>query len=182
MFRNPIALLVDRFSDRASGRFLKLSAEIGIDVTQALIGLRPLRCEKRVQAMGCIMLLSALVVRAAIVAALLVFSSTEARAQNPRLADANAGHKPFPPIYDPYPSGILPSDLDSEMERVRREVRGIFNQGVKEWRALHIICPWRAARAVDSLRSSLPVNGDWFPASARSLVREPYARSQDVLS
>src|SRR6266446_10706236 len=100
------------------GDLLSSTAEIGIDVTQALIGLWPLRREKRVQAMGCIMLLSALVVRAAIVAALLVFSSTEARAQNPpRLADDNAGHKPFPPIYNPYPSGLLPSDLESEIAR-----------------------------------------------------------------
>src|SRR6266851_9872691 len=86
--------------------------------------------------MGRIMLLSALVVCAAI-GALVGFSSTEARAQNPpKFADEGAGHKPFPPIYNPYPLGLLPSDLESEIARVRREVRGIFNQGVKEWRAL----------------------------------------------
>jgi hypothetical protein len=52
--------------------------------------------------MGRIMLLSALVVCAAITGALLGFSSTEARAQNPpRFADEDAGHKPFPPIYNP---------------------------------------------------------------------------------
>src|SRR5713101_6896355 len=87
--------------------------------------------------MGRIMLPSVLVVCAAIAGALLVFSSSEARAQNPpSFADEDAGHKPFPPIYNPYPPGLLPSDLESEIERVRREVRGIFNQSVNEWRAL----------------------------------------------
>jgi cytochrome c peroxidase len=43
---------------------------------------------------------------------------------------------PSPPIYNPYPPGILPDDLDAEIERVRREVRGIFNEALKEWKAL----------------------------------------------
>ena len=38
--------------------------------------------------------------------------------------------------YNPYPPGILPADLDFEIERVRREVRFIFNQALGEWRAL----------------------------------------------
>jgi cytochrome c peroxidase len=38
--------------------------------------------------------------------------------------------------YNPYPPGILPADLDSEIARVRREVAGIFNQALGEWRAL----------------------------------------------
>jgi cytochrome c peroxidase len=41
-----------------------------------------------------------------------------------------------PSVYDPYPAGILPDDLESEIERVLREVRGIFNQALAEWRAL----------------------------------------------
>src|SRR6266403_441916 len=86
--------------------------------------------------MGRIMLLGALVACAAIAGASLGFSS-EARAQHPpRFADEEATHKPFPPTYNPYPPGVLPSDLESEMARVRREVRGIFSQGVKDWRAL----------------------------------------------
>src|SRR4051812_44449599 len=43
---------------------------------------------------------------------------------------------PPPPVYNPYPSGILPDDLDSEIERVRREVRGIEQEALGEWRAL----------------------------------------------
>lgn len=40
------------------------------------------------------------------------------------------------PAYNPYPPGILPSDLDPEIARVRREVRGIFDRTLAEWRAL----------------------------------------------
>src|SRR5919106_634010 len=43
---------------------------------------------------------------------------------------------PSPPIYDPYPPGILPDDLVAEIERVRREVNGIFEEALGEWRAL----------------------------------------------
>src|SRR6266436_6215438 len=85
--------------------------------------------------MGRIMLPGALVVCAAIAGASLVFS--DARAQKPsKVTDEDAADKPSPPIYNPYPPGLLPSDLESEIARVRREVRGIFNQSVKEWRAL----------------------------------------------
>src|SRR5262245_43550564 len=43
---------------------------------------------------------------------------------------------PVPPIYDPYPPGILPDDLVSEIERVRREVNSTFEETLREWRAL----------------------------------------------
>jgi cytochrome c peroxidase len=41
-----------------------------------------------------------------------------------------------PPIYNPYPTGILPSDLASEIERVRFEVRTIENEALVQWEAL----------------------------------------------
>src|SRR5438477_12943279 len=41
-----------------------------------------------------------------------------------------------PPDYNPYPPGILPADLQSEIDRVRREVHGIFLQALAQWRAL----------------------------------------------
>jgi cytochrome c peroxidase len=41
-----------------------------------------------------------------------------------------------PAIYNPYPQGILPPDLTSEVERVRGEVNLIFQQALAEWRAL----------------------------------------------
>ena len=40
------------------------------------------------------------------------------------------------PSYNPYPPGILPSDLDSEIARVERETQFIFNEALNEWRAL----------------------------------------------
>ena len=47
--------------------------------------------------------------------------------------------KPVPtsaPAYNPYPPGILPADLASEIARVQREVQFIFNEALNEWRAL----------------------------------------------
>src|SRR4029077_9113424 len=53
--------------------------------------------------------------------------STEARAQP---VDQNV------PAYTPYPSGILPANLQSELLRVRREVQTIFDRYFAEWQAL----------------------------------------------
>jgi cytochrome c peroxidase len=39
-------------------------------------------------------------------------------------------------LYNPYPFGILPADIEPELDRVRREVRGIFLQALAQWRAL----------------------------------------------
>jgi cytochrome c peroxidase len=38
--------------------------------------------------------------------------------------------------YNPYPPGILPPDLDSELARVQREITGIENRALAQWRAL----------------------------------------------
>src|SRR5260370_7864088 len=38
--------------------------------------------------------------------------------------------------YNPYPPGILPSNLVSAIERVRREVTSIENEALAEWHAL----------------------------------------------
>jgi cytochrome c peroxidase len=53
-------------------------------------------------------------------------------------AQADKGKKPPSPpsVYNPYPPGILPADLDSEIERVLREINVIFQQALAEWRAL----------------------------------------------
>src|SRR5712692_851732 len=42
---------------------------------------------------------------------------------------------PVPP-YNPYPTGILPPDLGSEIARVRREVVSIENEALTQWQAL----------------------------------------------
>jgi cytochrome c peroxidase len=41
-----------------------------------------------------------------------------------------------PPPYNPYPPGILPSDLNAELERVRSEIHGIEAEAIAEWQAL----------------------------------------------
>ena len=55
--------------------------------------------------------------------------STEARAQ-PVDLPANI------PPYNPYPSGILPANLQSELNRVKREVETIFGRYFAEYQAL----------------------------------------------
>ncbi len=65
-------------------------------------------------------LLSTLVICAAIAVALLLSSGTVA-AQTP---------------YNPYPPGILPPDLTSEIARVRREVASIETEAIAQWHAL----------------------------------------------
>jgi cytochrome c peroxidase len=44
--------------------------------------------------------------------------------------------EPTPTVYNPYPAGILPSDLTSEIIRVQHEVRGIFDEALLESKAL----------------------------------------------
>ena len=41
-----------------------------------------------------------------------------------------------PPVYFPYPPGLIPPDLCSEVKRVQREVDVIFKEALAEWRAL----------------------------------------------
>ena len=41
-----------------------------------------------------------------------------------------------PPIYNPYPPGILPSDIASEETRVQTEIAGIFKSYFTQWQAL----------------------------------------------
>jgi cytochrome c peroxidase len=44
--------------------------------------------------------------------------------------------EPPPPFYSPYPAGILPADLNSEIARVQREVDGIEAEAITQWHAL----------------------------------------------
>ncbi len=45
------------------------------------------------------------------------------------------------PPYDPYPPGILPSDIRSEEKRIEREITGIENEAIGEWKALPPVTP-----------------------------------------
>jgi len=53
------------------------------------------------------------------------------------LTGSTAAHAQIPPPpYNPYPSGILPANIDSERERIRREIEVIFGRYFAEWQAL----------------------------------------------
>jgi cytochrome c peroxidase len=39
-------------------------------------------------------------------------------------------------VYNPYPPGILPTNINSEIARVLREITGIENEALKQWKAL----------------------------------------------
>ena len=45
-------------------------------------------------------------------------------------------HTQQPPAYNPYPPGILPSDLTQELARVSGEIQFIENEAIGEWHAL----------------------------------------------
>src|SRR3989442_13333266 len=81
--------------------------------------------------------LIALLRTSAIVVLALIVAPQPVPAQKAAPAKAVPAKKETPPTpYNPYPAGILPADLVSEIERARREVRVIFQQALAEWRAL----------------------------------------------
>jgi cytochrome c peroxidase len=79
-------------------------------------------------------LLGILAVSAGIAATLFISSSRLLRAQNDSDWDHDKDKRP--PPYNPYPAGILPPDLVRELQRVRREIRGIEAEAVTQWHAL----------------------------------------------
>jgi len=77
------------------------------------------------------------VILCATVAATLLISTQLISAQNGVGQEGKKGDRDEPPpFYNPYPPGILPSDLTQEIERVRREVRSIENEALAQWQAL----------------------------------------------
>jgi cytochrome c peroxidase len=76
----------------------------------------------------------ALVTVCAAVAAALLFSTRPISAQNH--GQGKGDPKAAPPFYNPYPPGILPADLDSEIARVQREVDVIETEALEQWHAL----------------------------------------------
>ena len=78
-----------------------------------------------------------LVILCVAVAATLLISTRVTSAQNGAAPKSQwAGHEQQPTAYNPYPPGILPSDLDSEIARVIREVDFIENEALAQLRAL----------------------------------------------
>jgi hypothetical protein len=53
----------------------------------------------------------------------------------PHAEAADAPVRTSGPTNNPYPPGILPPDLASEIARVQRETQFIFNEALSEWRA-----------------------------------------------
>src|SRR5258705_13357287 len=79
--------------------------------------------------------MSALVILCAAVAATLLISTQFMSAKN----GAGQGRKegpPPPPLYNPYPPGILPADLESEIARVLREIDVIEARAIERWHSL----------------------------------------------
>src|SRR5260370_17469361 len=72
------------------------------------------------------------------VAALLISSQTVlVSAQNGKGKEGKGGDRDTPPpFYNPYPPGILPADLDSEIARVLREVDFIEAEALAPLRAI----------------------------------------------
>ena len=62
--------------------------------------------------------------------------TTQATRSNPTRPDPQRHHTPPPQIYNPYPPGILPDDLDAELARVLQEVDVIEDRAVQRWHAL----------------------------------------------
>lgn len=79
-------------------------------------------------------LIGVLAVSAGITATLCI-SSRLLRAQN-SASEATVQPAVTPPPYNPYPPGILPSDIVSERARVEREIAGIFNNYLAQSKAL----------------------------------------------
>src|SRR6266446_6439015 len=55
---------------------------------------------------------------------------------SPKVSAQNNGSAPSGPVYNPYPPGILPSDLSSEIARVLREVDFVESRAITRWHNL----------------------------------------------
>src|SRR5882672_8309581 len=81
--------------------------------------------------------LTALWILCAVVAATLLISTQFMSAQNGKGKEGKGNDKDQPPpFYNPYPPGILPGDLNSEIARVLREVDNIEFEALGQLRAL----------------------------------------------
>jgi hypothetical protein len=75
----------------------------------------------------------------------------------------------FPKVYCPYPPGIIPRDLTTELARVQREIRGIEQQAMADAAALGPLMPTspiRCSRATAFKQCR-------FSESSRTMMRIP---------
>ena len=70
-----------------------------------------------------------------LVAFLLSSSSAGDKDKKPK-AKPESESEPTPTLYNPYPFGILPADLDSEIMRVQREIQGLEDEAMVQAKAL----------------------------------------------
>jgi cytochrome c peroxidase len=75
--------------------------------------------------------LVALLILSAGIAAALLLSTT---------AGAQEAKDPAPAVYNPYPPGILPANVNSELARVLREIAVIENEAIAQWHAAPLRC------------------------------------------
>jgi cytochrome c peroxidase len=92
---------------------------------------------KRANVFGTLVI-CAVVICAAVFGVLLLSPGTVAAQGN---SNTLLGKGVVPAPYNPYPPGILPADLVSEIARVRREVNFIYNQALGEMRAIPPLTP-----------------------------------------
>ena len=82
-----------------------------------------------------------IIILACAVLATVIVSSAQGKANGNLVAQEKTEKIKTPPpppstIYNPYPPGILPADIDSELARVLREVDVIEARAITRWRAL----------------------------------------------
>src|SRR5246127_1699371 len=70
------------------------------------------------------------------IAAMILLSTQLSSAQNGGSGPKKGDHDTPPPVYNPYPPGILPPDLGSEIARVLREVDLIEGRAIERWHSL----------------------------------------------
>jgi len=80
--------------------------------------------------------LIALVIQCCAVLAVILLSAQVSSAQNGGFGRKKGDHDTPPPIYNPYPPGILPANLPQEIARVLREVDFIEGEALAQLRAL----------------------------------------------
>src|SRR5205085_12205162 len=73
-----------------------------------------------------------------VLGALFIFRGFLAQSQTPQTDTSQTDTTPATPaaIYNPYPPGILPDDLNSEINRVLREIAGIEGRAIQRWQNL----------------------------------------------
>jgi hypothetical protein len=98
-------------------------------------------------------LITLLIIYAAVTAALL-FSTQPISAQNQQSGRGDR-EEPPPPLHNPYPPGILPANLNSEIARVLRKIDVIEGRAIERWHSLPL--PTRLETRPARIRPSLKI-------------------------